>query len=290
MRIGGVFSLSAWKSVSVTSIYGTHISKPSSLTGHHREFADVVFKSRNSEAIADLLFAWTKIFEPARALLWICTEYLINLHDLVPFSSRLWRLVIRSVELIGYKGFEGAGVKGFIKLLNHLHVTTEDMDWELDWTVPLLDILRTFEGAHHLSHWYWELLVELATSEPLLLRDKLAYSPQTTTFLIEAQEWSRLECWVGIVWMVWPPEADGTTEEDLNRPTLLLFQQQRGATQKLEQSMERWSRYNDEDVPESFQWICKQAHEAAQRDAPQVPFPAHLVCLGSHAGFYFVPG
>jgi hypothetical protein len=100
-------------------------------TEHHRGLVDVVFKSQESEAIADLLHAWTaEILSMSRqhALLNICTGHLVGLHDLVPFSPRLRRLVIRFVGLIGYKGFEGVGVEGFIELLNHLHVTVEDMD------------------------------------------------------------------------------------------------------------------------------------------------------------------
>jgi len=67
---------------------------------------DVAFKSQKSEVIADLLHAWTlgySLYIP----LGTCTEYLVCLHDLVPFSSRLRRLVTRSVELISREGFEG---------------------------------------------------------------------------------------------------------------------------------------------------------------------------------------
>jgi hypothetical protein len=100
-------------------------------TEHHRGLVDVVFQSQESEVIADLLHAWTTesmSHDPAYTLLGFCAEHLVGLHDLVPFSPRLRRLVIRSVELIGYKGFEGVGVERFIGLLNHLHVTVEDMD------------------------------------------------------------------------------------------------------------------------------------------------------------------
>ena len=100
------------------------------------------------------------------------------------------------------------------------------------------------------------------------MRGFLTYSPQITTSLTEAQEWDKLECWMGTVWVAWPPEADGIKEEDLSRTMLLLFRQRPGAAQKLEQWMERWSQQHGEDIPESFQQICKQAYEAAQRDAP----------------------
>jgi hypothetical protein len=98
--------------------------------------------------------------------------------------------------------------------------------------------------------------------------EEIAYNPQTITFLTEAQEWSKLEYWMGVVWMVWPPGSGGITEEDLDHSMLLLCRQRPGAVQKLEQWMERWGERIDNDIPESFKRICKQAQEAAQQDAP----------------------
>ena len=233
-------------------------------TKHHPELVDVVFKSQESEVIADLLQAWTCY--SAHALLGLCARPLVGLYNLVPFSPRLRRLIIRSVEFIGCKGFEEVGVERFVELLNHLCVTVEDMDSQSKWGKLLLDTLQASEGARCLFHWYWELLVELAILWSRSLQDKFAYSPQIVTFLVEAQEWSKLECWMAIVWMIWPPEAGGITEEDLDHSVLLLFRQQSDAVQKLEQWMERWSQSNYKTTPESFQRICRQAQEAAQRD------------------------
>ena len=267
-------------------------------TEHHLKMVDVVFKSRESETIADLLHAWTaEGSENARAgtLVGIYAASLVGLHDLVPFSSRLRRLVIRSVGLFGYKGFEGVGVGvgGFIELLDHLHVTIEDMDGKSLWVRLLLDTLQSSEGAQRLSHWYWELLAELAISESRWPRSVIAYSPQITTFLTKAQEWSKLECWMGTVWMLWAPETAGTlmvwppmptavgiAEKDLKNSTLLLFRQRPGAVQKLEQWMKQWSQKRGkgipgwaeqnrgEDIPELFQRICKKAREAVRQDVP----------------------
>jgi len=241
-------------------------------TEYHQELVDVVFKSQNSEAIADLLCAWTvegDYNEPAHSFLDFCAGRLVGLHDLVPFSSRLRRLVIRSVELIGYRGFEGVWMERFVTLLNRLHVKVEDMDDPFVWTKLLLETLQTFEGAQCSSDWYWELLVELAISLSRLLRGEFAYSPQVTTFFVEAQEWGKLECWIGIVWMVWPAGAGGTTEEDLGCSMLSLFRQRPGAVQKLEQWMERWSKKRlCNRIPESFRRICKEGHDTSQRDAP----------------------
>jgi len=201
-------------------------------TGHHLEMVDMVFGSQNSEAIADLLHAWN-IGRPSYNLLGACTEQLVCLHNLVPFSPRLRQLVISFVDLIGYAGFERVGVVRLIELLNHLRVTIEDARLLDRWSSLLLDTLRTSEGSQLLSHWYWESLVELAIIRP----PDVTYDPQIMTSLVEAQEWSKLECWIGTVWVLWPPEAAGITEEDLGRSILLLFRQRPGAFRRLEQWM-----------------------------------------------------
>jgi len=237
-------------------------------TKHHRGLVDVVFKSQDGESIADLLHAWTaklEYYEPAHNLLDFCPTHLVGLQNLVPFSPRLRRLVIRSIGLIGYKEFEEVGVGGFIGLLNHLHVAVEDIDHKFHWAGLLFDVIQSSEGTQHLSHWYWELLVELVVSKSKWLRLDPAYGAQIITSLIEAEEWNKLECWVGIVWMLLPDGLD-PGEGDLGHSMTLLFRQRPGAVQKLEQWMERRSQRARKDVPESFKQAHKEAHEAAQRD------------------------
>jgi len=269
-------SLADWKGLLLTSLeigfrhldpQDRHIIPTLTHTEHHPKMIDIVLGSQESESIADLLHAWSIGRFPYISL-GTCTEHLVCLHNLVPFSSRLRRLVIRSVSLVGYRGFERVGVERFVGLLNHLHVTVEDMVYRSEWLRLLLVTLQTSEAAQRLSHWYWELLAELTIPWSLQQRLGVAYNPQTVTFLAEAQEWNKLECWMGIVWALWPPEAGGITEEDLGRSILLLFRQRPGAFEKLQQWMERWSQSGDKSIPESFQRICGQAQEIAQRDTP----------------------
>ena len=186
-----------------------------------------------------------------------------SFHNLAPFSPRLRQLVIRSIEFAGHSGFENAGVEKLIELLDRLHVTVEDVDERYKWMPLLLDVIRPPEGIQRLSHLYWELLVELAvlTRQPRL---EVVYSPTITKTLVEAQEWSKLECWIGVVWML-SRGAEGRTEEDLENSMLLLFRQRPSAAQKLEDWIGRWSRQGKKDIPESFEQTCKRAHEAAQQ-------------------------
>jgi len=236
-------------------------------TDRHPEMADVVFGSQNSEAVADLLHAWI-IGDSLEATRDIWIERLICLHNSVPFSPRLRRLVIRSAELIDCEGFEAVGLERFLGLLDLLHVTVEDMEKPLRWLGHLLYTLKTLNGAQHLSHWYWELLAELVISLPPWWIGWVRYNPHIVTFLAEAQEWSKLECCMGIVCILRPPEANGITEEDLGRSISLLFRKRPGAFEKLKQWMEQWSQKNNESIPESFQRICEQAQETVQQDIP----------------------
>ena len=221
----------------------------------------MVFRSRNSEAISDLLHAWT--VGGYHELIGICTGYLVDPHDLVPLSLRLRQLVMRSVELIGYKRFEEVGVEGFVESLNHLRAGVKDISYRsrLKWISLLPDTIRSPKGAQYLPDQSWELLVQLTILESEGAKHA-TYSPQVTTSLLEAQEWDRLECWIDVVWMIWPPETDETTG-DFEHTMKSLFRHRPGAAQKLTQWMKRWSEEcsEDEAIPESFERICKSARQ-----------------------------
>jgi len=238
-------------------------------TEHHQELANIVFESKSGEAIADLLCTWTSesdSHQPYTSLN-ICAKHLIGLHHLYPFSSRLRKFIIYAICLIDFEEFKQVGVKGFVGLLDDLQVCVEDLYHRDKWIRLLLDTVQSPEGIQYLSLPYRELLVELVSSSPWTLEDS-TYSPHTMTSLKEAEEWNKLECWMGIVWMAWPPEEGETTEEDLRHITLLLFHQLSGTIQTLERWIEKWN-YGYGQIPESFQRICKQAHDgSAQQVRP----------------------
>jgi hypothetical protein len=129
------------------------------------------------------------------------------------------------------------------------------------WISLLLGVIRSSEGIQRLSDRYWELLVELAVSDKWSPRFEDIPGPEITKSLIDAQEWGKLECLIGFKWMY--STEGGITEEDLEHSTLLLLCQRPGAAQKLEQWMERWSQQRRKNIPELFQRILMQAHEAA---------------------------
>ena len=225
----------------------------------------MVFKSKNGEAIADLLCVWLVASLPrasAHQLLCACTKHLVDLHNSVPFSPRLRRCVIYSVGAIGYQEFKKVGVERSVRLLNHLCVGVEDAEERSWWISLLLDTIRSPEGTQCLSNHSWKLLVELMISELELEEARYAaYSPQVMVFLLEAWEWDKLECWMGVVWMIRPPETDWTTE-DLKRVMASLFHHRPGAAQKLTRWMKRW--YQGKGVLKRFDRTCEQAYKAAQ--------------------------
>jgi len=229
---------------------------------------NIVFSSRDGEAIIDLLCAWTSRSDShiPYPQLGICAEHLISLDYLHPFSPRLRLHIIYAIELIGYQQFEQVGVEEFFRLLDDLQVCAKDMDYSVGWVRLLLDTITSPRGIQYLSYSYWELLLELVAYHSDELGG-VTYIPHIMSSLEDAKEWDKLKCWIAIVWLVWPPEGGKTTEEDLEHVMLLLFHQKPGALQKLEEQMEKWSeKWAWIEVPELFQQICKWAHnEAAQQ-------------------------
>ena len=97
---------------------------------------------------------------------------------------------------------------------------------------------------------YWKHLAELATRWYL---SGITYNPDVTTSLIDAQEWDKLECWVGIVWIACPPEPDDVAKE-LEDAMEALEKKRPGALRK---RMERWSEeHGGLPLPKSFQQTC----------------------------------
>ena len=265
-------------------------------TEHHRGLVDVVFKSQKSEAIADLLNVWTprpyRSSELADTLFDIITGHLFGLHTLIPSSPRLRQHVVHFIEGNGRSILSRARAEELIEFLNQLHVTFEEMSDTTAWSSLLLDMIRSPVEIQCLSDQYWELLVEFAVLASWNWGSRDADGLIIARSLIEAEEWDKLECWIGILWMALKLEEipqggmsfvpEGITEEDLEHPTLLLFHHRPGAAQRLEQLIERWSResWNDirreRDIPEwvqsrigltskALQRILARAHEAVQR-------------------------
>ena len=237
-------SSDSWTSFSLTRVQ------------YHQELIDAILKSNNDEGITDLVYASYMVDRSRQLALDICANYIVDFRSGAtgPFSSRLRKIFSACVELRGFNALEEVGKGRFVELLSRLHIGIEDVmapPASTIWTTILLETIQSPDGALHLPVHSWELLAELVTSG---IPTGAEYSPGVTASLLEAREWDKLECWMGVVWMAWPPEP-GDLAKDFKHTMTSLFHQRPGATQKLAQWMERWSKNCRRDLPESFQEI-----------------------------------
>ena len=231
------------------------------LTEPHRQLANSVFKSNSSEAIEDLLVALNEYGRdgPAVRSLGPLNRYILEFHNnIVPFSPRLRRLVLESVALIGYEGFD-VEAECFFGFLNHISAGVEVTDVPVELCFTFLKVAQSYGGHRDLTIQSWELLANLIAE--CSWRNYVRYNPQVTSSLLGAEAWEKLECWMGVVWMMWPPEYSNAPG-DLKTPMESLLRTRPGAVRKLTEWMGRSSEIRKVDVLESFERICEQARQA----------------------------
>jgi hypothetical protein len=233
---------------------------------NHQKIAEIVFESGDNEAFADLLQAWIQYPQHLPpTVLEICVQHLIGLQKMQPFPPRLRQLIIHFIDIAsnnGCQAFELVGVEEFIGFLNSLCVGAKEISamYSCGWRLLLLNIIQSSNGIQHLPHQYWELLVELVVL--WYYKDNWTYIPHIMASLEAFKEWDKLECWMAVVWIAWPPEKGETTEEDLEHVMLSLAHQRPGTIQKLKQWMEmRSKRESHNIVPESFHQICDRVQQ-----------------------------
>ena len=183
----------------------------------------------------------------------ICANYILDHRSgaTEPFPQELQEIFILCVQSAGFAALEKVGKERFVELLNHLNIGIKDLRLREygTWIAILLEIIRSTEEARHLAIQSWELLAELAIDRHL---ECATYNPDVTTFLVEGEELDKLECWMGVVWMAWPPEP-GNVIKDLEDAMEMLEKERPGAVRK---RVARWSKKHCRDVPESFQQTC----------------------------------
>ena len=219
---------------------------------HQQEIFDAVLGSGNNEAVTDLICASLMTSWHGGLGLSICANYILDhrggatgpLREI--FVSCVWRVDSSSSVL------EKVGKGRFVELLNRLHISNTDLRCASHykaWTAILLETIRTAEEARRLDIQSWELLAELVT---IWRSPSSTYNPDVSTFLVDGKEWDKLECWMSVVWMAWPPEP-GNVVKELEDVMELLEKERPGAVRK---RMDRWSEQYRRDVPESFKQTC----------------------------------
>jgi len=221
--------------------------------------------------------------------LWVA--YLVSLGRVTSFSQRLRRLTIYPITSPAFhrpsRLFEPAGAEGIIMLLDRLGIGIDDvpdMDDKCSLLTLLAEVVGSPEGRRSLSYPYWELILELAlglVGDGALndvwldeIQSPERRTPRSTNYevmqvmvsLEEAQEWDKLECWMGFVWYtLWCLKTD-LIPEDVERVTLSLLRQRPGAAKKLERQLQRVTVDNTTQCLEHLQRVCEQAGlESASR-------------------------
>lgn len=224
---------------------------------HHikysKELLKMVFTSGDYQAIADLLQALTIKSRglDSYTVLRRCTSHIVSL-DKSEISSlqRLRRLVIRSVEVTGYEEFKGAEPGRFIELLNHLRVSTKDVDSPHEWVSMLVKTIQTPEEIPPLDLHVWQFLHSITTLEGRQLW--FEYKPEVMSSLRDAGEWGKLECWLVFVWNLRFSIGGGDIQTgELENSTRSLFQHGHGA--RLRQRVVEWSGVTGVPLPASFE-------------------------------------
>ena len=236
---------------------GANMVPPFSRTEYHQGVHDLVLDSKNIEAITDL--AWASFaFEGSGQLGLKIVDRVVNRPGGVtePFPRDLGRIFARCMEFLGLEALEYVEKQRFVELLNCLDIDFKDqgrMGRRDAWAAILLEIIQSPDGAQHLAIQFWEFLVEIIVAGH---GSRAAYNPGVAlTYLVDGNEWDKLECWLGIVWMLWPPES-GNVPKVLEDTMKSLFQQQPDAVQRLTQRMEQWEEKAWGRMPETFQQTC----------------------------------
>ena len=265
-------------------------------TKHYQQVANMVSNSMGDETIADLLQAWIihSYSDGSPKFLKPWAAFLIHIGHVASTSQRLRRLAIHSIVFLGvYHSshlLEPGGVEGLIVLLDRLGIGINDVSAEDDQCrllVPLLGVVRSLRGWQSLSYPYWELIPELTLSLAKLQHtflyekwlqifrspegwslESINYEVQVMVSLEEEQEWDRLECWMGFVWLVLRPKVN-LVPEDVERVMLSLLRQRPGVTKKLEQWLQRANLGDAPDCLEYLWQVCERAglEPASQQDA-----------------------
>lgn len=256
---------------------------------YHQDLVERVFRTDDHEAISDLLRGFTAPSQgPAYASLCSCLGHIVGLYHnpkIRPFSYRLQELVLHAADCIGSHGFDGAESEEFVELSNCLCSGLGMRQ------VLILTLIKTIQSQSHfpgrVQHFaihVWKFLARhaimgttymrsemepdrkitnsLAARGSTYMGDGVAYDQQATDSLLVAQEWKKLEYWLGVVWMTWDftspmflqgPGAISKLKED----TSSLFGQDPDAISRLKRRMEVWSRQRGKDMPAPLRELIK---------------------------------
>jgi hypothetical protein len=205
-------------------------------TFHHDQVFEGAFSNGNDDLIADAVSAWA--VDGDQVLRGSYRHYLAKRMERdTPFSPRLRRVIIHTIELIGRREYEHfplikpevAGLET-IHLLNRLEVDVDDMAEIHVWAELLHRVICSPVGLEILSSHYWRLLdkLDLARS-PIWMGALGLLDLETMRSLEKAKDWEKLEVWMMVIWHRLTPSTRDSFAEDVEQATRELLLQRTSA-------------------------------------------------------------
>lgn len=173
----------------------------------HPRMVELVFGRGDHDTIADALFAWTfpKNVPICAELLAPCVENLLRCaHVDGELSPRLKSSIIHAANLIDLVGL--VGLRRFVDFLNRLKVGADELgNAGGGWTLLILRVIESEAERGDLPVAYWEALVHLVRRFSGDLRSVLC-DVEIINSLVMKGDWEKLECWLGAVCSMRPPQ------------------------------------------------------------------------------------
>jgi len=210
----------------------------SNRTPYHEWVFETAFSSRDDEFIVDAVSAW--IMDRGRAPPGSFARYFTGRMERdTPFSPRLRQMGLRAIERIHDSKLKMSELET-VRLLNCLNVNVDEVEWDYGLVMVLIEVIRSPTGSENLSPHNWRLLDKLAVGvlfhRPLVSRDV-----EVMRMLEEAEDWEKLEVWMGIIWWFTPSDdgrGPGSTQ-DIEQATLNLLSRRPSALPRFKDLCDR---------------------------------------------------
>jgi len=193
-------------------------------TPYHEWVFETAFSSRDDEVIADAVSAW--IMDRVRAPPGSFVRYFTGRVERdTPFPQRLRRITLHAIGRIHDSELKMSGLEA-IRLLNGLNVDADEVEWEYGLVRLLIEVICSPMGSENLSSHNWRLLDKLA-ADVLFDRALVSRDVEVMRLLEAAEDWEKLEVWMGILWWFIPSDHERESESmrDIEQATLKLLSQ-----------------------------------------------------------------
>jgi len=193
-------------------------------TSYHEWMFETAFSSHDDEVIADAVSAW--IMDRGRAPPGSFVRYFTGRVERdTPFSPRLRRITLHAIECIHDSELKVSGLET-VRLLNCLNVDVDEVEWDYGLVRLLIEVIRSPTGSENLSSHNWRLLDKLAAGV-LFDRALVSRDVEVMRLFKAAEDWEKLEIWMGILWWFIPSDDERESESmrDIEQATLKLLSQ-----------------------------------------------------------------